>query len=463
MKQNIFTLSMALVISLCTHTMNAQQPELKQIKNLKRGVMEFQQTTPEWSLSANMYEVNVRQFTPEGTLNAFSKHLPRLSQMGVKIIWLMPVQPIGIKNRKGTLGSYYSIRDYMAINPEMGSMEDFVNLVKNAHGLGIKVILDWVANHTAWDHPWVSNNPDFYTKNEKGEMIPPVADWADVVDLNYDNPAMRRAMTDAMLFWVKAADIDGFRCDVADMVPSDFWRQTRKELDAIKPVFMLAEAENPEMHANGFDMTYAFSQHHIMNEIVKGEKNALAIDEYRAEQERTFKPMFTRMYFTSSHDENSWSGSEYERMGDGALAFAVLTFGMDGMPMIYSGQEAALNKRLDFFEKDEINWGDFPLNDFYTRLLKLKANNGALHHAGAGGKFVKINTSNDKDVYVFARVTENEKVLFILNLSKKAQKVNINDVNLAGEYLELFTEKKSKLSAKATLSLKPWEYQVWVK
>lgn len=457
---NIAKILPAIILS---STLSAQQPEVKQIRNLKRGVAEFQHATPEWSFNSNMYEVNIRQFTKEGTINAFATHLPRLQQMGVGIIWLMPVQPIGVKERKGSLGSYYSIRDYMAINPEMGTMQDFITMVKKAHGLGIKVILDWVANHTAWDHHWMQSNPEFYSRNDKGEMIPPVADWTDVADLNYDNPELRRAMTDAMLFWVKATDIDGFRCDVADMVPSDFWRNTRKELDAIKPVFMLAEAENTEVHENGFDMTYAFSHHHIMNDIAKGEKDALAIDAYRAEQEQKFKPEYTRMYFTSSHDENSWSGSEYERMGDGALAFAVLTFGMDGMPMIYSGQEAALNKRLKFFDKDEIEWGNFPLQDFYTRLFKLKASNKALHHAGRGGRFVKIKTSNDKDVYVFARDTGEDKVLFVLNLSNRNQRLNINDANFAGDYKELFSNSNKKFSAKERLNLKPWEYQVWVK
>lgn len=460
-KNNFAYLSM--LFTILTLHVAAQQPELKQIKNLKVGSKEYKKTTPEWSFNANIYEVNIRQYTPEGTLLAFIKHLPRLKEMGVEILWLMPIQPIGELKRKGTLGSYYSIKDYMAINPEMGTMEDFVNLVKEAHQLGLKVILDWVANHTAWDHNWVKSNPDYYTKNDKGEMIPPVEDWTDVVDLNYDNPQLRRAMTDALLFWVKAADIDGYRCDVADMVPTDFWVNARKELDAIKPVFMLAEAENAELHEKSFDMTYAFSHHHIMNDIAAGKKDATALDTYRGEQLEKFKKEYTRMYFTTSHDENSWNGTEYERMGEAAKTFAVLTFGFDGMPMIYSGQEAALNKRLDFFEKVEIKWGDYPLKDFYTKLLLLKRNNVALHHAGNGGDFIKIKTSNEKEVYVFARQKGEQKVLFILNLSNKPLKIKVNDAGLAGEYNELFTAKKTKLGAKETISLKAWEYQVWVR
>jgi len=458
--QKIASLIIALV--LC-NILNAQQRDVKQVINVKRGIDNLPKITPEWSFKSNIYEVNVRQYTPEGTLKAFANHLPRLQKMGVEILWVMPVQPIGKLKRKGGLGSYYSIQDYMAINPEMGNMEDFINMVKKAHSLGMKVILDWVANHTAWDHPWVTNYPEYYTKNDKGEMVPPVADWVDVVDLNYDNQNLRRAMTDAMLFWIKAANIDGFRCDVADMVPTDFWINTRRELDALKPVFMLAEAENAELHQKSFDMTYAFSHHHIMNDIAKGTKDATAIDGYIAEQIEKFSPEYTRMYFTTSHDENSWNGTEYERMGDGAKTFAVLTFGMNGMPMIYSGQEAALNKRLNFFEKDLIDWGDFPLNDFYSKLLHLKKNNPALHHANKGGDFFKIKTSNDKQVYAFLRQKMDDKVVFVLNLSNKAQKVKVNDANLAGEYTDLFSGKKVKYSAKETIQLKPWEYLVFVK
>ena len=416
----------------------------------------------EWSKNSNIYEVNIRQYTPEGTLKAFEKHLSRLKQMGVDIIWLMPIQPIGEKNRKGTLGSYYSIKDYMAVNPEFGTMKDFKELVDKAHQLGMHVIIDWVANHSAWDNEIIEEHPDWYTKDSAGNFVSPF-DWTDVVDLNYDNEEMRKYMIDALKFWIVETDIDGFRCDVAGIVPLGFWNDARQELDQIKPVFMLAEAEEPPHHEEAYDMSYAWNLHHIMNDVAKGEKNANDIAAYFIENDSLFLEDAYRMHFTSNHDENSWNGTEYERMGDGALTFAAFSATIPGMPLIYSGQEAAFNRRLEFFEKDQIDWDKFQLNDFYKKLLALKKNNKALWNGTFGGKMIRIPTSNDEAVFAFTREKDSDKILAIYNFTDKEQNIVLSGENYVGSYIDIFNGKQKSFSANEEIELESWGYFVFEK
>ncbi|MFM7770168.1 MAG: alpha-amylase family glycosyl hydrolase, partial [Bacteroidota bacterium] len=261
---------------------------------------------PDWSKNATIYEVNVRQHSPQGNFAALEKDLPRIDSLGIDILWLMPIHPIGELNRKGSLGSYYSVKNYTGVNPEYGTLQDFKKLVNTAHGLGMKVIIDWVGNHTAWDHPWMTQHPDWYTKDANGNVIPPVADWSDVADLNFDNKEMRKEMIRALEYWVKECDIDGYRCDVAMMVPTDFWDEARAALDAIKPVFMLAEAEQKDHHLKAFDMSYGWELLHIMNGVAKGEKNIDEIDAYMLRQAADYPKSAYKMCFTTNHDENTW-------------------------------------------------------------------------------------------------------------------------------------------------------------
>jgi glycosidase len=309
---------------------------------------------PEWSRNATIYEVNIRQFTLEGTFNAFSEQIPRLKKMGIDILWLMPVAPIGEKNRKGSLGSYYSVRDYKAINPEFGTLDDFKKVVEKAHQEGMKVIIDWVANHTSWDNPWITEHPDWYTKDSLGNMISPY-DWTDVVQLDYTKKDVWNGMVDVLKYWIRETDIDGYRCDVAWKVPVEFWDFARTELDKVKPVFMLAEAEIPQYHTRAFDMTYAWELHHLLNSIAQGKKNVRSLDSLLIRQDTLFPADAYRMLFTSNHDENSHKGTEFERMGEGSICMAVLTATLPGMPLLYSGQESAFNKRLRFYDKDTID------------------------------------------------------------------------------------------------------------
>ncbi|WP_069133025.1 alpha-amylase family glycosyl hydrolase [Rhodohalobacter halophilus] len=393
-------------------------------------------TPPEWSVDANIYEVNIRQFSPEGTFEAFTEDIPRLKEMGVEILWLMPIHPIGEVNRKGTLGSYYSIVDYTEVNPEFGTKEDLKNLVNSAHEHDMKVIIDWVANHTAWDAVWTETNPEYYETDEDGNFFPPVEDWEDVIQLDVENRDMWEAMIQAMEYWVRDYGIDGFRADVAYMVPTEFWITARERLDQIKPVFMLAEAEEPELH-QAFDMSYAWDYASTIRSIGAGEAGLSALDESLNENFERFRKQDYRMFFTTNHDENSWTGSDRDMYGANFENFAVLSATVWGMPLIYNGQESGLNKQLEFFEKDEIEWGNYQYEDFYKTLLRLKRDNPALHNGRAGGDYQKMHTDNDDQIFAYKRVKEDNQVFVILNFADEETGFSFASGE-QGEWFDLF-------------------------
>lgn len=419
---------------------------------------------PKWSQNATIYEVNIRQHTPEGTLTAFEKDIPRLKDLGISILWLMPVHPIGVENRKGSLGSYYAAKDYKAVNPEFGTLEDLKRVVTTAHSYGMKVILDWVANHTAFDHVWSETNPDFYLLDSLGQLQPPLGtDWFDVAQLNYENPAMREAMIDAMKFWVEAADVDGFRCDVADYVPLDFWEAARAELDAAKSdLFMLAEAETPEHHFKAFNMSYSWELLHIMNGIADGSKVLADLDSYMLREDTNFVGSAYRMTFITNHDENSWNGTVFERYGDGHLAFAALAATINGMPLIYSGQEAGNPKALRFFEKDTIEWGDYKYEDFYRKITRVNREEPALWNGHYGGEFIKWNTTADDALYAFQRRKDSSEVVTIVNLSSEPQTVTIQ-TPIQHHYESIFNNQILSVFTNGEIQLGPWGYQIFRK
>ena len=402
---------------------------------------------PAWSADAVIYEVNVRQFTPEGTFNAFAEHLPRLKDLGVDILWLMPMYPIGELERKGTLGSYYAIKDYTAVNPEFGTLDDFKAMVNKAQQLGFKVILDWVANHTSPDAVWTVNK-DWYVTDSLGNFVIEY-DWTDISKLNFENKDMRRAMTDAMLYWVKETNIDGYRCDVAGHVPVDFWEAAVKELKAVKPdIFMLAEAEEPPLQHKAFNMYYAWHQHAVMNQIAKGEADVNTLRHALEQMNQRFPDYTIPMFFTSNHDENSWHGTEFERMGDGARTFAVLTYLLPGMPLIYNGQEVGFDRRLEFFEKDVIDWNDrSDYTAFYRELNQLRKANPALHSQDKGGRLVEIKNTAPTAVFSFQREVKGNKVTAVFNLTNQQQPVE-------------FESDCSELNA--ITALNPWEYKIFI-
>ncbi len=418
---------------------------------------------PDWSKDATIYELNIRQYTPEGTINAVIPYLKKVKDLGIDIIWVMPPYPIGVAKRKGKLGSPYSIKDYTAINPDMGTKEDFRKFVEEAHRLKMKVILDWVGNHTSFDNKWIKPHPDWYTKDSLGHITHPKGtDWTDVADLNYSNKEMRKAMIESMKYWVKEFDIDGYRCDVAGFVPNDFWSEAITKLQKLKHLFMLAEWEDPALHKAGFHMTYGWELHHMMNEIAKGKMKPLTLDTFFDKDFHRFPDEAYRMNFTTNHDENSWNGTIKERMGDAGDVMTVLAFTAEGMPLIYSGQEANLNKRLSFFDKDTIDWSDTSKLGFYKSLMHLHHQNRAVWNGKHGSYFQKINTSNP-NIYAYLREKDGDEIVVFLNLSDKKQFFNILGLSKSdGYYKNIFTGEDKKFSEwiKQNKTLKPWGYLV---
>lgn len=419
---------------------------------------------PDWSKNSTIYEVNIRQYTPEGTFKAFESHLPRLKAMGVDIIWLMPIHPIGVKNRKGTLGSYYSVKDYMAVNPEFGTMDDFKSLVKKIHASGMHVIIDWVANHSAWDNKLVTEHPEWYSKNNEGNFQPtPWYDWDDIIDFDYEQPELRKYMTEALKFWVSETDIDGYRCDVAGFIPVDFWDNVRVELEAIKPVFMLAEWEDRDMLKNAFDMTYAWTLWNKLREIAKEGKPVGGLIEYMAHDVSTFPRDGYKMTFTDNHDKNSWEGNQYSNFGPALETCIVFAATVNGMPLVYSGQEAGLDRSLRFFDKDTIIWKKHRNEQLYAQLFDLKHKNKALWNGKHGGQMVRVyNDSQDKIISFYREMNEN-KVLPIFNFSNETVNVTLNTKFAADTYTELFSKKTYKLQGNDPIELPAWGYIVLYK
>lgn len=419
---------------------------------------------PEWSKNASIYQINTRQFTPEGTFNAAKEQLSRLKALGVDIIWLMPIHPIGEKNRKGTLGSPYAVKDYYGVNPEFGTLEDLKSFVKEAHAQGMYVILDWVANHTAWDNHLVEEYPEWYARDWKGDFRPtPWWDWSDIIDLDYKNEALRKYMTDAMTYWVKEADIDGYRCDVAGFVPIEFWDNVRAELNQIKEVFMLAEWESRDLHAKAFDMTYAWSWNEAVHAICTGKADLSRLFVYYSWNESAFPEDAMRMTFVSNHDKNAWEGTMYEQFGDGLEAAIVLSVVGEGMPLIYNGQEAGNARRLAFFEKDPIEWQPHPMGDLYQKLFHLLKENTALWHAPWGARMIAVPNDKPTKVLSFVRQNEQDKVFCVINFSAEVQEVQLQESLYYGDYKDFFTGEEVALSTPKTMKLDPWAYKVFVK
>lgn len=394
----------------------------------------------DWSENLTIYEVNLRQYTPQGTIKAFREHLPRLKTMGVGILWFMPIHPIGEVNRKGKLGSYYSVQDYYEINPEFGTMDEFRSLVNEIHDLGMYIILDWVANHTSWDNPIALKNPEWYTKNDKGNFQPPPGtDWDDVIDLNYNNNELRAYMTNAMEYWIREINIDGFRCDVAGMVPIDFWESVIPRLKKIKPVFMLAEWEDPALLNNIFHADYNWGLYHIMKDMAAGEKNLSHIKTYYQNPPKPYSQNSLRMNFLDNHDENSWGRIMGKHFGQLRYPLMTMLFTLPGIPMIYSGQEAIIDKQLKFFEKDTILWGELPDTNFYKKLISLRKNHGVFWNNNHNIEFMD---SLPKGLVGFKRWTKNFTFKIVLNLSGNIQ---ILDSGLASGTILLidgFSDKK---------------------
>jgi glycosidase len=419
---------------------------------------------PEWARDAVIYQVNQRQMTPEGTFRAAEAHLPRLKELGVDIIWLMPVNPIGEANRKGGLGSPYAVQDYLAVNPEFGTLEDLRHFVATAHELGLKVILDWVANHTAWDNVLVEQHPEWYVRDWKGDFRPtPWWDWDDIIDLDYDQVGLREFMAEAMAYWVREVDVDGFRCDVAGFVPLDFWEQARAELEAVKPVFLLAEWETRDLHDAAFDASYGWSWNSAMHGLAQGRTDLEPLRVYYAWNTRAWPRDALRMTFVSNHDHNAWEGTEFEQFGDALEAAIVLAVVGEGIPLIYNGQEAGNDKRLLFFDKDVIEWREHELGDLYRRLFALKKAHPALHNGSWGAPMVRIPNSHEERWLTFFRVhPDGDRVLAAFNFSAEAATVTLGEGQYAGTWRDASSGETVSLDQGSSVSLPAWGHRVLV-
>ncbi|MFP9100091.1 alpha-amylase family glycosyl hydrolase [Flavobacterium sp. RHBU_24] len=431
--------------------------------------------------NAVIYEANIRNYSPEGTFNAFTKDIPKLKQLGVKILWVMPIYPISMTKRKATadksieditdpnekkkyLGSWYAITDYTAVNPDLGTLEDFQKLVKTAHDNGIYVILDWVANHTGWDHKWIKEHPEYYQHNAKGEVTDPLNPetgepwgWTDVAHLEYTNKKLYIPMLNEMKFWVEKQNIDGFRCDVADNVPVDFWNFAIPKLKEVKPLFMLMESEKEYLMKGQFDMGYGFEAHHVMNDIAQGKKTVADWDAMMKHLSKKFEKDDIMMNLTSSHDENAWNGSEYERMGDAAETFAALTYAMPGMPLIYTGQEYDNKRRLKFFEQDPIEKKEGKMFAIYEKLGKLKNTDAALNGGKKPASYKRLKTSDDKKILAFEREKEGKQLYYIANLTK--DKLHFT-VAAEGTFTNALTGEKVTFKKGQEIAALPWQY--WI-
>lgn len=420
-----------------------------------------------WVHQTNVYEVNLRQYTTEGSFNAFAGQLPRLRAMGVETLWFMPITPIAQKNKKGTLGSYYACSDYTSVSPEFGTIDDFKKLVKQAHEMGFKVIIDWVANHTGWDHKWTVEHPDYFEQDSSTGTFKVASGMDDIIELNFNNPALRRAMIDAMLFWVKECDIDGFRCDLAFWVELDFWQQAKPEIEKVKKLFWLGEfdaLEHPE-YMQVFDAGYTWTWMHKTQEFYEGKIGFDVLDSVLQRYDTAAGKNRMQLWFTSNHDENSWNGTEFEKYGAMASALAVFSFTWDGMPLIYSGQELPNKKRLEFFEKDTISWnGKYELEGFYNTLLKLRRNNVALSCGDPAVISYRLRTGHDNKVLGYVRKNGKREVMVLLNFSADTLHCHIDNEPVKGIFRNVFNAGELKdMDQNREFELQPWAYKVFEK
>lgn len=419
---------------------------------------------PAWVRSQVIYEVNVRQYSQEGTFAAVEADLPRLEALGVNTLWFMPVHPIGVVNRKGELGSYYSVKDYKGINPEFGTLEDFKRLVAAAHKSDMRVIIDWVGNHTAWDNPLTRTNPEFYIRDAQGSFVPPTGtDWTDVIQLDFAAPGLLDYQVEAMRFWLEEVGIDGFRCDFAVGVPTPFWDELAARLRTVNPeVFLLAEAEKPDHQLKAFDASYGWAMMHAFNDIAQGRHPAYHLDVVLARTDLEFPAGYTLLQLTSNHDENTWNGTVFERLGGGVRTFAVLSMTLDGIPLVYNGQEVGLDRRLLFFEHDPIEWTDTDgFTPFYKKLIDLKTASPALL---TGAPTERLHTTKDTSIYSFVRGKSGEpEVLVIANLTARDLVFEIGSERLGGTWTDLFTGETETLTNSEKIALQSWGYKVLVR
>lgn len=422
----------------------------------------------DWIKNTTVYEVNLRQFSVEGTLAAFAKELSRLKKMGMETLWFMPLTPISHKNKKGVLGSPYACSSYTRFNNEFGSLAEFSDFVKEAHHLGFKIIIDWVANHTGWDHEWTLLHPEYYLKDVNTGGFKMASGMEDIIELDYNNPNLRKAMIEAMRFWVLNTDIDGFRCDLAFWVTLDFWIEARTALEENKNLFWLAETdplEHPD-YLQVFDAAYTWTWMHETKKYYEGsvslEKLISVLNQYDTVAGGNNIPL----WFTTNHDENSWNGTEYEKYGAMAIPLAVLSFTWNGIPLVYNGQELPNKKRLAFFEKNSIEWNtQMEFENFYTGLSNLRKNNKALLAGTPKVTTYLLNTNqHNHQLFAYLKKNEEQEVFVILNFGTTAVNIGFDDKLLTGKFTNVFKPNNIiDFNNAVIFDLDPWSYLVFEK
>ncbi|MFK7001776.1 alpha-amylase family glycosyl hydrolase [Flavobacterium oreochromis] len=430
---------------------------------------------PKITEDAIVYQVDIRNYSAEGTFNAFTEDIPKLKSIGIKIIWLMPIQEIGKLKRRATStttieeikdpitrqkiqGNPYAIKDYKKIHSNYGSNSDLKRLIKTAHTNGMYVVLDWAANHTAWDHNWITSHPEFYAKNKEGMLFAPY-DWIDVVQLNYASADLHFAMINEMKYWVEEFNIDGFRCQVASEVPTVFWERAVQELKKIKSVLMIAEAEKEGLLKNAFDIQYAWEAHHILNSIAQAKMNVLDLDRYLKNEAKNFPKDKMRLYFISNYDENIWNDTEYNRMGKAVEVMTAVTYVLNGIPLVYNGQEYDSNKRFRPYQKDTLQHQEGKMMQIYKKLRILKSTHSFLHTGKKSASYLRINTNDDRVFWMCKREKNNKKLFFVANLSNKEQKLIWP---ISGHFNAFIENKSIEIKSKTVTNFAPWEYKILI-
>jgi alpha-amylase len=465
-------LALAMIIFIYRNIELTKQAEEAAQNTPSVGDTEQPLKTPDWVKNAVVYQVNIRTFSPEGDFKGVENHLPRLADLGVDVLWLMPIYPICVRERKchpeaetPCLGSPYAPYDFYSVNPDFGSADDFRNFVKKSHELGMKVILDFVPNHTGWDSRWMVKHPEWFKRDSDNIILPVTSDqgeiWADIAQFDLSNKQLRKNWMEVHEFWVKEFDIDGYREDCAWAIAADWWYELRQRLDKIKPVYMLAEDEvhGREQFNTCFETNYGWETHHVMKQIFNGERPASALHAHTEAVKQKFGTRGWQLNFTQNHDENTWKGTEKELFGAGADTFFALCFAIEGMPLIYSGQEAGLDKRLWFFNKDEIDWSNLARTKrLVKKLVDAKHKNKALWNGEHGGAIEKVPTGADDKIYAFYREKEGNRVLGIFNLSNEVIKTNMASEKVTGFYHEATCNCPYDIKPNGAVNLMPYEF-----
>ena len=387
--------------------------------------------SPDWLRSGTIYEIFPRDFSPEGNLQGVTAHLDDLKNLGVGVLWIMPIHPIGEKFRKGEYGSPYSIKDYYAVDPNYGTLKDFKQLVVGAHQRGMKVVMDLVANHTAWDSVMMAH-PDYYKQDAPGHVIPPVPEWTDVAGLNYTSTGLRTYMIEMLKYWITKADVDGFRCDVAYMVPTDFWDQVRDALTQVKPdIMMLAEASKPELLVKAFDIDYSWPLLATMNGVLVHDAPASDVRRTWEENHREFPKGALHLRITDDHDE----ARAVARYGlNGALAASALMFTLDGVPLLYNGMEvgdATESGDPALFDKLTIFWSPkerLPLRKVYHDLIQLRKQYAALRT----DRVDWLRNSDETRLVTFRRADDQDEFVVVINFSSRPVNAKVALAETAG-------------------------------